>query len=66
MNFIYAACTFGLVEHIKSEYLSGMFWGQTHVATQKKKKIVVFNLDAHVTALSLCNFIRHFPEKRSK
>ena len=29
---------FGLVEHIKSEYLSGMFWGQTHVATQKKKK----------------------------
>ena len=67
MNFIYAACMFGLVEHIKSEYLSGMFWGQTHVATQKKKKkFIIFNLDAHVTALSLCNFIRCFPQKRSK
>ena len=33
---------FGLVEHIKSEYLTGMFWGQTHVATQKKKKKSLF------------------------
>ena len=46
--------------------ISQACFGDKHMLQLQKKKIVIFNLDAHVTAPSLCNFIRCFPEKRSK